>query len=129
MKTIAVEIHDRMTFVAGLAVKLESTDPIEIWLMWKGGYHPQANETFVALIHLGRGEGKVDPHEWKDRTMNEAHKYIVKNFDKLTTGDIIDVEFILGETTAKKTTEYNQPAKKPVKMPLGKRPIDTYCDD
>jgi hypothetical protein len=124
MVTKAFEVRDRMTFIPALAVKLESTDPVEIWIMWKGGYHPQANETFVVMVHLGRGEGKIDAFEWKDRTMSEAHKYVAKNFDKLKTGDIIDVEFILGETTVKKTTERDRPAKTPVKVPFV--PVDRY---
>lgn len=107
MKTKALEIRDRCTFIAAMATKLESTDSAEIWLMWKSGYHPQANESFVILTHLGRGEGHIDPYQWvrDSRTMMEAHKYIVKNFDKLKTGDVIDVEFILGEVKVPKVSE------------------------
>lgn len=130
MVTKAFEIRDRAKFIAAIAVKLSSTEPVDIWLMWKGGCHPRANETFVALIHLGRAEGYIDPYSWTDsRTMGNAHQFIAKNFDKLKTGDVIDVEFILGEVPFPKTTERELPAKAPVKVPLGKQSIDPYPND
>jgi len=45
-------------------------------------------------------------HEYRmGRTFYEAHKYIKESWDKLKSGDVIDVEFILGETKTKKTSE------------------------
>jgi hypothetical protein len=37
--------------------------------------------------------------------MREAHKYIAKNWGSLNNGDVIDIEYILGETTSPKVTE------------------------
>jgi len=37
--------------------------------------------------------------------MTVAHAYIEKNFHNLNSGDVIDVEFILGETDKPKTSE------------------------
>ncbi len=106
MKTIALEIRDRATFIPAIAVKLESDDPVEVWLMWKGGYPPDMHANTICLIHLGRGEGHIDPQDWRDkRTMEEAHKHIIKNFNKLKTGDVVDVEFVLGEVPAPKQSE------------------------
>jgi hypothetical protein len=37
--------------------------------------------------------------------MVEAHRYIEENWNALSDGDVIDVEFILGETKEKKISE------------------------
>lgn len=37
--------------------------------------------------------------------MVEAHRYIESYFDKLNSGDVIDVEHILGETKEPKVSE------------------------
>ena len=34
-----------------------------------------------------------------------AHNYVLDHFDELEDGDVVDVEFILGETEVKKTSE------------------------
>ena len=41
----------------------------------------------------------------KARTMIVAHKFIKEHFDELETGDVIDVEYILGETDTQKMSE------------------------
>ena len=48
-----------------------------------------------------------DPYNWTKcgRTMNVAHRHIEANWDKLASGDVVDVEFILGETSAPKESE------------------------
>ena len=40
-----------------------------------------------------------------DRTIQTAHKHIASNWQSLTSGDIIDVEYILNETKEKKISE------------------------
>lgn len=37
--------------------------------------------------------------------MQVAHDFITKNYDTLQSGEVIDVEFILGETTTKKKSD------------------------
>gem|GEM_PF-2943358 len=48
-----------------------------------------------------------DPYDWSGtpRTYREAHKYIKQNWGILESGDVIDVEFILGETDTCKISE------------------------
>lgn len=45
------------------------------------------------------------------RTMETAHKWIIQNFSGLQDGDVVDVEFILGETSTKKVSERLEVAK------------------
>jgi hypothetical protein len=37
--------------------------------------------------------------------MPVSHNYIIDHFDELADGDVVDVEFILGEKPAKKVSE------------------------
>lgn len=48
-----------------------------------------------------------DPYAWgqNPRTKYVAHKYIIENWDKLSTGDVVYVETILGERDTPKVSE------------------------
>lgn len=56
-------------------------------------------------ISGGRGQSTCDPFDWNDRTMHTAHEWITKHFHTLKNGDVVDVEFILGETKVPKRSE------------------------
>lgn len=69
-------------------------------------------ETYVMLTSLNKGASTYNPYDWvhekltpRGRTMHEAHKYIIAHWDELESGAVIDLEFILGETEAPKTSE------------------------
>jgi|ERR1700733_410575 hypothetical protein len=51
------------------------------------------------------GQALSDPYGWTNRTMLAAHLYVTGHFDELTDGDVVDVEFVLGESTAPKLSE------------------------
>ena len=40
-----------------------------------------------------------------DRTYHVAHLYVQQHWDEITSGDVVDVEFVLGETDAPKESE------------------------
>ena len=42
---------------------------------------------------------------WAGRTWFVAHAHIIANWDSLSDGDVVDVEFILGEKPTAKTSE------------------------
>ena len=46
-----------------------------------------------------------DPSGWCDRTFQIAHLWFIDHWDELKDGDVIDVEFILGESSEAKTSE------------------------
>jgi hypothetical protein len=108
MQNKLFEVRDRATFIPVMAIHIDGncTDQ-EDWLLRRSGYGKGEGRDYVYLIHLQTGEGQYDPYKWGccSRTLYEAHRYIVTHFDKLQTGDVIDVEFILGESVTKKTTE------------------------
>ena len=62
------------------------------------------------LMMLDDGKATNDPYKWESlglgpRTMPVAHNYIIENWHDLRDGDVVDVEFILGESSAPKTSE------------------------
>jgi hypothetical protein len=108
MQNKLFEVRDRATFIPVMAIHIDGncTDQ-EDWLLRRSGYGKSEDRDYVYLIHLQTGEGQYDPYKWGccSRTLHEAHRYITAHFDELQTGDVIDVEFILGESATKKTTE------------------------
>jgi hypothetical protein len=60
----------------------------------------------IMLTHANGGKkANNDPYGWTDRTYANAHNYITENWTALKDGDVVDVEFILGETTESKISE------------------------
>lgn len=111
-----LEIRDSATFIPVVCVKLEAQPAGEAgeypgdYLMRRAGYNAESHQV---LVHkLQTGQGRVNVEEWNGcRTMTVAHQYIVERWHLLRDGDVVDVEHILGETTARKTSErYSSPA-------------------
>lgn len=100
------EVRDRATFIPVLAVQLDDkTTDAEEYLLHRAGYGRRYTRDYVFLTNLEDGKSTYDPFKWDGRTMIEAHRYIRQNFDTLESGDVIDVEFILGESAIKKVSE------------------------
>lgn len=112
MKALTLEIRDRSTFIAALAVdmnpevELNDAGRAQRFLLHRVGY-PCDYRPNVMLTKLA-GDGSAasnDPYSWGGRTMAVAHKFIIEHWAKLKDGDVIDVEFILGENPTMKTSE------------------------
>lgn len=104
MKIKMFEIRDRMTFIPVVCVSLEQNGEAinNSWLLSKAGFR---DSRMVLMYSFTKGEGSHDPFSWGDRTYKHAHIYIEKNWDELESSDVIDVEFILGESKVKKKSE------------------------
>ena len=51
-------------------------------------------------------ESQSDPFSWSNRrTMHAAHQALEADWERYASGDVLDVEFVLGETAAPKTSE------------------------
>ena len=123
MKTKILEIRDEGTYFAVLAVDMNpgEVNPSE----WPGvseerqahydarRYHlrrvgyPCDGHPNIGITHLA-ASGKPfwnDPYGWGGRTYPVAHNYIIEHWEELRDGDVIDVEFILGEKPTKKVSE------------------------
>ena len=109
MDTKVFEIRDRSTYVAVIAIKMvPGSDADEgyerrRYMLRRCGYdfaYPQ-----IMLLRIDGGKCSHDPYHWDDRTMHTAHKFIAEHFDGLKDGQVIDVEYILGETDLPKEPE------------------------
>lgn len=122
MKTKVLELRDKGTFIPLLCVDMNPT----AWVVADGSasqdeekYHAQRyllrrcgypcdGRPNIAITHLSASGDRCsnDPYYWGGgRTRPVAHDYIIKNWDTLKDGDVVDVEFILGERPTPKVSE------------------------
>ncbi len=106
MVTKLFEIRDSMTFIPAIAICPQDGNPTEEerYLIRRVGYtgHPR-----ILLSNLaGRGPMNCDPNDWTtNNTMRLAHKYIEEHWFTLVSGEVIDIEYIVGRTKTKKVSE------------------------
>ncbi len=107
MNSKLFELRDRATFVPVLAVQLIPFTEQDYYLLRRSGYGLNEVKYPVMLTGLSGGIDRAtsDPYEWADRTRQVAHTFIAKHFDELESGQVIDVEFILGESKSPKQSE------------------------
>ena len=104
MQVKTLELRDRATFIPLLAVEMKATRIKQSYLLSRAGYGPGRSLILITRLD-GKGKATYDPYAWGDRTFHVAHLEIEKNWEILDDGDIVDVEFILGETKAPKLSE------------------------
>lgn len=104
MQTKLLEIRDVATMIPALAVRIEPENAEQEFLARHAGYGEPYCLVMLTFLSGGR-KAEYDPFDWGDRTMTTAHQYIVSFWHELKDGDVIDVQFILGETTEKKVSE------------------------
>lgn len=111
MITKTFEVRDRSTFIPVLAVKMRPSCERDRYLMGRSGFgtDPERQAEYVLVVKLDGGDGRsaCDPYGWPGgaRTMKVAHSYILKHFDVLESGALVDVEFIEGERAVPKQSE------------------------
>jgi hypothetical protein len=114
METKLFEVRDRATFVPCIATNLSTMTRMghsevslkEYWLLRRVGFD---TDTRILFGKLDGNKHYIDPETWNDRTFQVAHAFIIESWSLLKSGDVIDVEFILGETTNPKETEMKNP--------------------
>ena len=100
-----LEIRDSATFIPMLAIDIQPKNDAQKWLMRRCGY-PCDGQPNVILTRLdGDGMATNDPYAWGGRTYPVAHNYIIENWGALKDGDVVDVEYILGESASPKVSE------------------------
>lgn len=110
MKIKLFELRDKATFIPIFAFRARAETDFteqENYLFRRSGFSFEND-----CVILGRLEcagvarnATYDPFAWNDRTFTVAHQYIREHFDELPVGSVIDVEFILGESSAPKESE------------------------
>lgn len=106
----ALELRDEGTFIALLAVDMNPSDRAQHYLLRRVGY-PCDERPNVVITKLSADGDRAcnDPYYWKDRTFRTAHIYIIEHWNELSDGDVVDVQFILGETKTPKVSERVSP--------------------
>ena len=105
------EVRDRGTCIPVCALRWAGQTESERWLLDHAGYgrdeKTQADYILVApLVGQEKGQITYDAFHWSvGRTLHEAHLYLMDHFDEMQSGDVVDVEFILSETTTPKISE------------------------
>jgi len=105
MQVKLFEVRDRGTFIPVMATFFQGG---ESPLLRAAGYGTFQDYVILTKLTGGECNASYDPYDWptNPRTMREAHLFIEKsNWGDLQDGQVIDVEFVLGETTVCKTSE------------------------
>lgn len=115
MQVKLFEIRDRGTFIPAMAVHLIINETGEVgdaeyFLLRRSGYNQTQilnshAEPYIVLSKLDGVVAHYDPFNWDSTTMRDAHRYMVDNWRELKSGDVIDVEFIRGDTQTPKVSE------------------------
>jgi len=105
MKQKVLEILDRATYIPVIATECYSENPVEQRHFRRCGFGTLPK--LIMVTRLNDGKTQYSPYNWDNgsRTMAQAHAYIEEHFDELQPGDVVDVEYILGETKTKKQSD------------------------
>lgn len=103
------EVRDRGTLMSCMAIKLGYDNQAERRCMRQAGFESLGR---VVVYWPSDHEASYDPYRFVKhafglpvRTQFEATRYIQENFNELVHGQVVDVEYILGETASPKVTE------------------------
>lgn len=156
-----IEIRDRGTFIAAMAIKLFARDEAERFLLGRAGYAKEQitgltigvelvcpvcgytlgaelaepfmlknpngvacpnkqhdawlgkrpgikaydGQPYILLVKLDGVDAEYDPFQWTIGTMPTAHRWLIAHWDEVRSGDVVDVEFLLGQSSAPKVSE------------------------
>jgi hypothetical protein len=87
-----IEIRDRGTCIAAMAIKMAPCDATEQRFMRHCGF--PADGSSVILMSLYDQKATNDPYEWSalgkgTRTFQIAHDFILNHYDEITSGQVI----------------------------------------
>jgi hypothetical protein len=106
MEIKCLEIRDHATFIPVICIRPVAGNEQQRYLLRRDGYRADDNELCIIMIDAQCRGCAYDPYDWRDtRTHRTAHAYIAQAWQSIKDGDVIDVQFILGETTARKISE------------------------
>ncbi len=107
MEVKMLEIRDAGTFIPALCIRPVPENEGQRYLLRRDGYWGDEDERCIIVVKAQCRGCSYDPYNWPNdpRTMPNAHYYIEHNWHDLQDGDVIDVEYILGESQTKKKSE------------------------
>jgi hypothetical protein len=109
MEVKCLEIRDSMTFIPVICIRPVPNNESQRFLLRRDGYTGDGFERCIIMIDAQCRGVAYDCYDWVgkkgSRTHKVAHNYIAEHWPDLADGDVIDVEFILGERPTKKISE------------------------
>ncbi len=118
MEAKIIEVRDEGTVIVCLGVKFRDLTEWQARAIEHSGYGftDEGRDWYVLLVPLNGGahEAYTDPYKWHEsrgsRTLFKAHLWLRDTggaWDSLPAeGGVIDVQFVLGETPAPKSSEF-----------------------
>jgi hypothetical protein len=104
-----LELRDAGTFIPLLCVDVSSANnEAQRYLLRRCGYPLNGNPNVIVTMLDANGRPATnDPYQWPGpaRTLSVAHHWIIEHWFELHDGDVVDVEYILGETSTCKVSE------------------------
>jgi hypothetical protein len=101
-----IELRDRATFIPMLAVKVVA-EPGD-YVLHRGGWLNYSGGVYFFRVDCSPAHRVTyEPFDWGEmnRTYRCAHEHINRHWEEIKSGDVVDVEFILGETDRPKQSE------------------------
>jgi hypothetical protein len=107
MEIKCLEIRDANTFIPVICIRPVAENEEQRYLLRRDGYRADAGEYCVIYINAQCRGVAYDCYDWpaNPRTHRVAHNHIRDHWRELKDGDVVDVQFILGETKQCKTSE------------------------
>lgn len=106
-----VEARDDGITMALMFVKMAPDNPSEKWLLARSGYG-DCPEEYIIMVDINEGDnfkGQTSASEtdyaYGFRTRTVVHHFMEDNWDTVKPGDVVDVQYILGETSSPKKSE------------------------
>lgn len=109
MEVKLFEIRDVHTFIPVMAIKLCGRSEQERYLLYRAGFGRtwRTQSEYILMSTFGtNAHTTVDPFTWKSHTLEEAHVEILHKWSHLNSGDVIDLEYLRGESLEPKKSEY-----------------------
>jgi hypothetical protein len=107
MEVKTLEIRDSGTFIPVICIRPVAENEAQRYLLCRDGYRADESERCIIMINTQCRGVAYDCYDWPsgDRTKKIAHLWIAEHWHELMDGDVVDVEFILGETKQPKISE------------------------
>lgn len=98
-----LEVRDDGTCIGMIAMKPLPANGQQAAILRRAGFHDF--DAYVILLDAHTFEGSYNPFKQSSDTRRFAHLWIKAHFDELKDGDVVDVQFIRGLTSAPKQSE------------------------
>lgn len=93
-----IEIRDEATCIPAVAIQMQAHGAVEMKYLRRCGYPQRPDHPEIILMDLNDARARVDPYDWMDRTFKAAHLHLYRHFEKIKSGDVVDVRVVLGES-------------------------------